>query len=319
MFILPIGAAAAFAFFAARSGLQAMPSGSSANVSRQTSSGTNGASAPFDRAKWNALVQYDKDISTIAQRLQPLGQKWLDEFASSYLALNDKSYLLEIENKIVLAAKAEAEENERFKQQAAEQHKIYLQEQERRVDAQRKQVALWKDRLWGTRPRQLRTSSFVILAFAITSLTVWWINAPIPVKPYMSFTTDPVSTTTFSIWLWKEGRRYVGAMKLAEGHEGVGPLNELANVQLDEKSGHLSFVSNLQYCIRDTPQHVSFDGTVDVDKKLLTGSLKSSGLYFDNKSTLHQCCDDAPNFRRYSSLNEWRQSWGVVPTECLPR
>jgi len=360
VFILPIGVAAAFAFFAARSGLQSAPAMSSGNASSQTSDHASNATTSFDRAKWNALLQYDKDISAVAEKLKPLGEKWVDELASSYLTLNDKTYLPEIERTIVAAARAEAEDNEQQRIYREEQQKASLQAQERLAEARRKQFELWRDRLWRhkvvvggillslvvgggywsyqkqetekliaaerQRDAEARAKAETLVAAerhreaeARAKAAMERINAPIPVKPYMSFTTDPASTTTFSIWLWKEGGRYVGAMKLVEGSEGVGPLNELANVQLDEKSGHLSFVSNLQYCIRDTPRHVSFDGTVDIDKKLLTGSLKSPGLYFDNKSTLHQCCDDAPNFRRYSSLNEWRQSWSVVPTECLPR
>ncbi len=148
VFILPIGVAAAFAFFAARSGLQSAPAMSSGNASSQTSNHTSNANTPFDRAKWNALLQYDKDISAVAEKLKPLGEKWVDELASSYLALNDKTYLPEIERKIVVAARAEAEDNERQRIYREEQQKASLQAQERLAEARRKQFELWRDRLW---------------------------------------------------------------------------------------------------------------------------------------------------------------------------
>lgn len=68
--------------------------------------------ARYDQSKWNALLKYDNDIASIADKIRPFGQKWLDEFASSYLALNDKQYLPEIEHKITAAATREKEEKE---------------------------------------------------------------------------------------------------------------------------------------------------------------------------------------------------------------
>src|SRR5208282_1900774 len=98
-----------------------------------------------------------KDIALMAEKIRPLGQKWLDEFASAYLALNDKQYLPEIEHKIVLAAKADSEENEQRKISADEQQKAYLQEQERLADARRAKAELWRDRVWGNRKSKIRT------------------------------------------------------------------------------------------------------------------------------------------------------------------
>jgi len=63
----------------------------------------------YDRNKWSALVKYDDEISLIAEKLKPLGQKWVDEFASSYLALNDKKYLPSLIHKIIASAKKEAD------------------------------------------------------------------------------------------------------------------------------------------------------------------------------------------------------------------
>jgi hypothetical protein len=66
-----------------------------------------GSDAPYDKTKWNALLKYDDQIALVAEKLKPLGQRWVDEFASSYLALNDKSYLPQLVHKIIAAAKDE--------------------------------------------------------------------------------------------------------------------------------------------------------------------------------------------------------------------
>jgi hypothetical protein len=80
----------------------------------------------FDREKWNALLEYDDLIAEIARKLRPLGQKWLDEFAASYLAINDKSYLPAIVQKIIAKAKAESAELERKKSVRAKRIKLGL-------------------------------------------------------------------------------------------------------------------------------------------------------------------------------------------------
>jgi len=159
IYVLPIGVAAAFAFFAARSALQAVPSGSSESPPVSPTSNTSSAGVQFDRAKWNALVQYDKDIASMAEKLRPLGQKWLDEFAFAFLALNDKQYLPSIEQKIMSAAKAEAEEKERLRRYWEEEKKAVSaaeirqaqerkEQQERLAEARRKEIDLWRNRLW---------------------------------------------------------------------------------------------------------------------------------------------------------------------------
>ncbi len=62
----------------------------------------------YDRAKWNALVEYDPDIARIAEALKPYGTKYTDQFASAYLAINDKSYMAAIVQKIIATAKQDA-------------------------------------------------------------------------------------------------------------------------------------------------------------------------------------------------------------------
>ena len=61
----------------------------------------------YDYAKWAALVRHDADIARIVAALQPHGQKYVDELASAYLALNDKRYLNMIVQKIVADAQQE--------------------------------------------------------------------------------------------------------------------------------------------------------------------------------------------------------------------
>jgi hypothetical protein len=65
-------------------------------------------SKTYDQAKWNALLKYDADVAAAVEKIRPLGEHWLDEFASSYLALNDKSYLSRIVHKIIEDAGCEA-------------------------------------------------------------------------------------------------------------------------------------------------------------------------------------------------------------------
>jgi hypothetical protein len=89
-------------------------------ISTISNSNSNDKIAGFDRAKWNALLLNDKDIALVANNLKPHGNKWVDEFALCYLALNDKTYLSQIEQKLITAAKAEAEEKEQQRIKAAE-------------------------------------------------------------------------------------------------------------------------------------------------------------------------------------------------------
>jgi hypothetical protein len=66
------------------------------------------AGGPYDKQKWAALLKYDDEIAIVANRIRRLGKEWEDELARAYLALNDKSYLARIENKIYADARAEA-------------------------------------------------------------------------------------------------------------------------------------------------------------------------------------------------------------------
>jgi restriction system protein len=72
----------------------------------------NAATAPrghFDRAKWNALLRDDPDIRMVADKFRQIGEKWVDEFAASYLATNDKNHLRSIISKVISDARKENE------------------------------------------------------------------------------------------------------------------------------------------------------------------------------------------------------------------
>ena len=169
----------------------------SKGVEDSTSSTFNSSAsitARFDRDKWSALLKYDKDIALIADKLQPLGQKWMDELASSYLVLNDKQYLPEIEHKIIVAARREAEEKEqkaiaiakaeaerkeqlriRTEQQKKayeEQRKAHLEEQERRSQARKDLIKLWRNWLTGKR-KVLIIGGFAVFFIGIIVVALW--------------------------------------------------------------------------------------------------------------------------------------------------
>jgi hypothetical protein len=63
----------------------------------------------YDRAKWEMLVRYDSDISRIVEVLKSYDQKYTDELAAAYLALNDKTYLPMIVDKILANARQHGE------------------------------------------------------------------------------------------------------------------------------------------------------------------------------------------------------------------
>lgn len=183
VFGLPIGAAAILAFFAAPSPF-AFENSSQATTS---SSGTsdlfsNSATAGFDRNKWNALIQYDNDVALVAERIRPLGSRWMNEFASSYLALSDKQYLPSIEVKIAAAAKAESEENERQRKSEQEERAVEraYYEAKRQEDSElwRARTRAAKERIWGSRAAKIRTiatsgATFILIASITGGIFAW--------------------------------------------------------------------------------------------------------------------------------------------------
>lgn len=65
----------------------------------------------FDRVRWNELVKVDPQLALVAEKLAQLGNKWVDEFARSYMILGDKQYLPNIVNRIIAQAREEEERN----------------------------------------------------------------------------------------------------------------------------------------------------------------------------------------------------------------
>jgi hypothetical protein len=60
--------------------------------------------ASYDTAKWKALVEFGSEIADAAKRVESYGQRYIDQLAAAYLALNDKQYLATIVQKIVSRA-----------------------------------------------------------------------------------------------------------------------------------------------------------------------------------------------------------------------
>jgi hypothetical protein len=75
--------------------------------------GPGNATGPdsYDEQEWRVLLGSDADISRFAKALEPYGQKYVDEFATAYLALNDKDYLPMILRKIIASARRDSGQN----------------------------------------------------------------------------------------------------------------------------------------------------------------------------------------------------------------
>lgn len=85
---------------------------------------------PYDTNKWQALLHYDAEISTAASKIAPLGPKWLDHMASAYMALQDKSYLQSIVEKIQERAALEESEMARLASEEAEKRRVRQRKEE---------------------------------------------------------------------------------------------------------------------------------------------------------------------------------------------
>jgi HJR/Mrr/RecB family endonuclease len=64
----------------------------------------------FDQVRWDTLLRRDPQLGLIANKLQPLGRKWVDRFAASYLIVNDRNQLPAIVKKIIADARIEHEQ-----------------------------------------------------------------------------------------------------------------------------------------------------------------------------------------------------------------
>jgi hypothetical protein len=74
-----------------------------ANKDEAPAADKNGASTaqPFDADRWRDIIEHDPAVAAIAENLRPLGDKWVDEFARSYLSLTDKSQTGTVVRKVV--------------------------------------------------------------------------------------------------------------------------------------------------------------------------------------------------------------------------
>jgi hypothetical protein len=65
----------------------------------------------YDQERWRLLLRNDADISRLVTALAPYGQKYVDEFAAAYLALNDKDHLPMILRQIIASARRDSHQN----------------------------------------------------------------------------------------------------------------------------------------------------------------------------------------------------------------
>ena len=61
----------------------------------------------YDVEKWQTVIKNDTAVAAVVQNLQPLGDKWVDEFARNYLSVNDKKHVYRIVEKIIDDARQE--------------------------------------------------------------------------------------------------------------------------------------------------------------------------------------------------------------------
>jgi hypothetical protein len=111
------------------------------------------------------LLQYDPEIATAADQIKPLGQIWMDEFASAYLVLNDKKYLLDIAAKIVSRAEIARTEAATEAQRVADTEKAAADERARIESERRAKTATLTGFFWGTAERRI-----VVIVIAILLL-----------------------------------------------------------------------------------------------------------------------------------------------------
>jgi hypothetical protein len=154
-----------------------------ARFCRQCGAQIAAAAAGYDRAKWQALVQYDPDISAAADAVRPFGQMWVDELGASYMALNDKSYLTGIVEKVTERAKAEKQRQAEIKQQQAEIQAAATErarqdelERQRIAEQRREQFARWRGWAWKQR-YWLGAGTGTALAVALT--IAFWPKPPL--------------------------------------------------------------------------------------------------------------------------------------------
>jgi hypothetical protein len=72
--------------------------------------------------RWNALVRFDDEIRSAAEKLQPFGDRWVSELGKAYFALNeDRRYLRNIVDRLI--REIEEEERQRWADRFQSTHK----------------------------------------------------------------------------------------------------------------------------------------------------------------------------------------------------
>jgi TM2 domain-containing membrane protein YozV len=89
---------------------ESAPVGIGSLIDENLSRGHSSIARDYDVTKWNALIKFDNDVAAAADLVRPYGPKWVNEFAHSYLALNDKNYLKPVLEKTIAAAMREQDD-----------------------------------------------------------------------------------------------------------------------------------------------------------------------------------------------------------------
>jgi hypothetical protein len=144
------------------------------------------------------------------------------------------------------------------------------------------------------------------------------LDQSVTIEPFHIFTNqsswDAPHSGHYTVWLWKRKDSLMGIFLHLEGHDGIGPRGTIENIEFDPKSGNLSFESNVSYCLGGS-YNINFRFEGSLKKNALEGVIFATDeggnpWYRKRKKvTLKKCCDDAPLFKEYVSIEEWKKDW----------
>jgi hypothetical protein len=144
------------------------------------------------------------------------------------------------------------------------------------------------------------------------------LDQSVTIEPFHVFTNilspDIDPSGGYKVWLWKRKDALMGIFYHREGEPGTGPIGTVENIEFDPKSGNFSFESNVSYCLGGSHNlNLHFEGSLK--KNALEGVIFATNedvapWYRKRKKvTLKKCCDDAPLFKGYVSIDEWKKDW----------
>ena len=114
----------------------------------------------YDTQKWRALLSSDGDIWRLAKALEPYGQKYVDEFAAAYLAVNDKDHLPMILRQIIASARGDSAQNlaSDFPDENTNADAVAVANRTRRIDRVREMQSACAEKSapWTPRPRSMQ-------------------------------------------------------------------------------------------------------------------------------------------------------------------